>query len=145
MFTKNFVFFSAFEKTFPDDPPCDLLIIDRWRSPTIIERVTLSPSPKGHQQNCQVPVFFLQKRKLGGGFKDFDFYPPTLGFHDTNLTWRISFSNGWRKLPPTRKPLGPSDPLNVAVTVAVDIQDFLTVLRKQGVFRRVGELGGFFF
>lgn len=29
--------------------------------------------------------------------------------------------------------------------VAVDIQDFLTALRKQGVFRRVGELSSAFF
>ena len=34
-------------------PHIDLLIPDRWRSPTTLERVKFSPSQKGHQQNCQ--------------------------------------------------------------------------------------------
>ena len=37
----------------------DLFIPDRWGSPTTFQRVTFSPSHKGHQQNCQVRFFFI--------------------------------------------------------------------------------------
>ena len=37
----------------------DLFIPDRWRSRFSFERVTFSPSQKGHQQNCQ-GVFLLK-------------------------------------------------------------------------------------
>ena len=34
----------------PGDSSRDLLIPDRWRSPTTFERVTFSPSQKGHKE-----------------------------------------------------------------------------------------------
>ena len=37
----------------------DLFIPDHWRSPTTSERVTFSPSQKGHKKNHLVVLFFL--------------------------------------------------------------------------------------
>ena len=37
----------------------DLLIHDRWRSRFAFERVTFSPSQKGHQQNCPDDFFYF--------------------------------------------------------------------------------------
>ena len=40
------------------DSSRDLFIPKRWRSPTTFEGVTFSPSQKGHQQNCQVLIYY---------------------------------------------------------------------------------------